>query len=250
MGTAGGSGRRTGRPRTLDPERIVAAAREVGVAEFTMPAVAGRLGVSHSTLYRYFADRDDLSRAVIDRIVAEQAWPQPRGDWRTAVTDFAAALWAAFAASPGLAQATWEATTIPDAIVPVLEALAAHIVAHGFTPADAALLLDFVSDLALSTFILMSHLDRPARDTPGAPAVRETYRQGLTRLGVVGPQIPDEIWHGRGWFDEKTAIFLDGFALRRGRHRAADRAHPVPDLAGDGAGAAPGHPPATEVEGR
>ncbi|GAA1016522.1 hypothetical protein Aple_019510 [Acrocarpospora pleiomorpha] len=210
-----GIGKRTGRRRTLDDGQIVAAARFVGVAEFTMPAVASRLGVSHSTLYRYFADRDDLALAVINQIVAEASWPEPDGDWRAAVIDYATALWAAFDRNPGLAQAAWKASTVPDAMVPVLESLGAHIVGHGFTPYDAVLLLDFVSDLALSTFILMSHLDRPAGSAPGSPSVRETYRHGLGRIGVIGPAIPAEIWHGRGWFDEKVSIFLDGFALRR-----------------------------------
>ncbi|MDQ7909889.1 TetR/AcrR family transcriptional regulator [Phytohabitans sp. ZYX-F-186] len=215
MGEPSRIGRRTGRPRTLDAEQIVAAARAVGVADFTMPAVASRLGVSHSTLYRYFADRDGLALAAINQIVAECRWPAPAGDWRAAVTEFADALWSAFERNPGLARASWEASTIPDAVVPVLHALGAHVVAHGFTPRDAVLLLDFVSDLALSTFVLMGHLDRPAASTPGSPSVRESYQSGLGRIPLLGSAIPAEIWHGRGWFDEKLTIFLDGFAVRQ-----------------------------------
>lgn len=193
----------------------MAAARAVGVADFTMPSVASRLGVSHSTLYRYFADREDLALAAINQIIAEAHWPAPRGDWRTAVTDYGAAMWTAFEENPGLARASWQSSTVPEAIVPVFEALGAHIVAHGFSPYDAVLLIDFVADLALSTFVLMTHLDRPARSTPDAPSVRESYQRDMGRIPLLGAAIPDGIWHGRGWFDEKVSIFLDGFALRR-----------------------------------
>ena len=54
--------RKPGRPRALTVDVIAAAALEDGIATFSMPSVARRLGVAHSGLYRYVTDRDDLKK--------------------------------------------------------------------------------------------------------------------------------------------------------------------------------------------
>jgi TetR/AcrR family transcriptional repressor of nem operon len=85
-------------------DRIVAAAAELmyrhGVAGTSTPAVRDAAGVSSSQIYHYFADKDDLTRAVIAhqsaQILAQQAPLLARLDsfealrsWRDVVVDAA-----------------------------------------------------------------------------------------------------------------------------------------------------------------
>ena len=102
-------------------DRIVAAAADLmyrhGVAGTSTPAVRDAAGVSSSQIYHYFADKDDLTRAVIafqtDANLAFHAPSLARLDsldalraWRDVVVDAArqqhgaaAARWAACAAN-------------------------------------------------------------------------------------------------------------------------------------------------------
>ncbi|MFE3962165.1 TetR/AcrR family transcriptional regulator, partial [Streptomyces cyaneofuscatus] len=68
--TPGRPGRRPGRAPSLTRDAVADAALAEGVAVFSMPGVAARLGVSHSTLYRYVDSRDDLVRAAVGRAPA------------------------------------------------------------------------------------------------------------------------------------------------------------------------------------
>jgi TetR/AcrR family transcriptional repressor of nem operon len=85
-------------------DRIVAAAAELmyrhGVAGTSIPAVRDAAGVSSSQVYHYFADKDDLTRAVIafqsEAILSHQASSLARLDsldalraWRDVVVDAA-----------------------------------------------------------------------------------------------------------------------------------------------------------------
>jgi TetR/AcrR family transcriptional regulator, transcriptional repressor for nem operon len=73
-GTGTGDGRRLTRRGLKTRERIVAAAAELifdrGVAETTLEDIRAAAGVSGSQVYHYFADKQALVRAVIDRQAA------------------------------------------------------------------------------------------------------------------------------------------------------------------------------------
>ncbi|GAA5156689.1 TetR/AcrR family transcriptional regulator C-terminal domain-containing protein [Pseudonocardia eucalypti] len=68
------------RPRSLNPEVIVAAALAVidrdGLDALSMRAVAGELRMGTMSLYRYVADRDGLESLVVERLLA-QVDPRP-----------------------------------------------------------------------------------------------------------------------------------------------------------------------------
>ena len=97
---------RPGRPAQINRELIVDAALSSGNLEtLTMRELAGRLGVSHSALYRWVANRDELfdlvSEVIIDRILPADA---PRGDaWRPWLARVAWAMHDQFLAVPGYA---------------------------------------------------------------------------------------------------------------------------------------------------
>lgn len=73
--------RKPGRPRALTVDVIAAAALEDGIATFSMPSVARRLGVAHSGLYRYVTDRDDLLVQALDKAFLATTWPSADLPW-------------------------------------------------------------------------------------------------------------------------------------------------------------------------
>lgn len=58
-------------------DAAIEVASETGFAAMTMEKVAEQAGVSPSTVYRYFADRDDLLNAIIDWTYGQQAHMPP-----------------------------------------------------------------------------------------------------------------------------------------------------------------------------
>ncbi|MCK2212315.1 TetR/AcrR family transcriptional regulator [Actinomadura sp. ATCC 31491] len=62
-----------GRPAQIDRAAVVAAAMAVadehGLAALTMPAVAGRLGVTAMALYRHVANKEDLLDALVEALL-------------------------------------------------------------------------------------------------------------------------------------------------------------------------------------
>ena len=79
--------RKPGRPRALTVDVIAAAALEDGIATFSMPSVARRLGVAHSGLYRYVTDRDDLLVQTLDRAFLGTTWPSGDLPWADLADD-------------------------------------------------------------------------------------------------------------------------------------------------------------------
>ncbi|WP_003891982.1 TetR/AcrR family transcriptional regulator [Mycolicibacterium smegmatis] len=57
--------RRRGRPRRIDRDQIVAAARQIAPESLTMQAVADALGVDRTALHYYVGDRDGLLELVV-----------------------------------------------------------------------------------------------------------------------------------------------------------------------------------------
>lgn len=79
-------GRGPGRPRVLSEGEIVDAAieiaRELGIADLSMRAVARKLDVPPMTIYGYVANKDALHALVTDRILSDVHVPAPEeGPW-------------------------------------------------------------------------------------------------------------------------------------------------------------------------
>ncbi|MFE3722605.1 TetR/AcrR family transcriptional regulator, partial [Streptomyces cyaneofuscatus] len=91
--TPGRPGRRPGRAPSLTRDAVADAALAEGVAVFSMPGVAARLGVSHSTLYRYVDSRDDLVRAAGQKDAAHTNRPPAELPPLQTLPPFASAVW-------------------------------------------------------------------------------------------------------------------------------------------------------------
>lgn len=74
--------------RPLSRESILDAALVIaddsGLEAVSMRKVAGGLGVTAMSLYNYFASKDELVDAMLDRVIAEIELPE-ESDWKTAI---------------------------------------------------------------------------------------------------------------------------------------------------------------------
>lgn len=94
--------RGTSRPQ-LDRDVIVAAALELAAAEeaVTFRSLGTALGSDPTAVYRHFRDKDELMRAVVDRlIVLSQDELDSEASWREQLYDGAVATMDVFAAHP------------------------------------------------------------------------------------------------------------------------------------------------------
>jgi AcrR family transcriptional regulator len=205
-----------GRPPFADREAIVAAALEIGLAELTMPAVAKRLGTSHSTLYGYFRSRDELATAAVDHAVEAIEWPEPGPDWRAFLAATARAHWRLYSSHPGLAQEIITLRLTSAALVRRYNRTGVALLDYGFDSQDATLIMDMIAELVVQAFIGGTGEARAqASSTPQARR-RELIKPWLdsydprlrARLieAVTGPP--------EAWFERKLELFLDGVTQR------------------------------------
>ncbi|AEF40439.1 TetR/AcrR family transcriptional regulator [Hoyosella subflava] len=206
------SGKKTGRPRSLHEPDIINAALEIGLSDASMPTVARRLGVTHSALYRYYADRNALLVASIGTAIERTQWPDGSECWRDTLTGLADSMWHMFSEYPGLAEAMLTVQGTPPEGTALVARIVEGLHRQGFSVHDAMLAVDFVSDLTLTGFSTMARLDQPTDD--GA-TTRERFRADWSRPEILSEVVADDSgWYGRGWLDEKIAVMLDGLERR------------------------------------
>lgn len=196
--------RKPGRPRALTIEAIANAALADGIATFSMPSVARRLGVAHSGLYRYVTDRDDLLVKALDIAFGSTTWPEADLPWDDLLREIGESVWRACDAHPGLNRACQMATTPSPLLLRKMEPWITSIQTQGFSIEDAAVGVEFVIALALDCSANMARLAEMNRDR-----LEQGEYPGLQAYNT------DEVWQGRGMYDRKLDILLAGLATRR-----------------------------------
>jgi AcrR family transcriptional regulator len=196
--------RKPGRPRALTVDAIAQAALDDGVATFSMPSVARRLGVAHSGLYRYVADRDDLLIKSLDMAFLSTTWPGSDLPWRDLLTEVGLSVWRSCDAFPGLDRAARMAPRPSPALLARMDDWITSIHEQGFLVEDSVVAVEFVIALALDCSSTMARL-------------RLMERSNLRHddLPVLKAFDTDEVWVGRGLYDRKLDIFLAGLETRR-----------------------------------
>jgi TetR/AcrR family tetracycline transcriptional repressor len=136
--------RSRGRPRqkALDRTGIVAEAvalldRE-GPDALTMRGLAAALGVSPMALYNHVSGRDDLLRAVAERLVAEVTFASDHEDWREALRFCFRQLRATILAHPGAVRLMEQIDQAPLAVFSPMEVTLEALEKAGLT-GEAAL---------------------------------------------------------------------------------------------------------------
>ncbi|RFU84391.1 TetR/AcrR family transcriptional regulator [Streptomyces triticagri] len=229
-------GKRPGRRPLVDRRRAVDAVADLGFRDITVSSVAQRLGVRPSTLYRYFATREELLAQAVDARFEEPEQSPEQGPgarhWRDCLAAQAWALWEVYARHPGLAQAVTALPTTPPAMTRRIDRTAVRLLDLGFSTEDAVLAVDVIGELALDTFLLgriteapdagdgagdvdmdmdmdlrssTAGADRRARVAAAAPLLDPRLR-GLIQEAVTAEP--------RAWFARKLDLVLDGLSLR------------------------------------
>ena len=196
--------RKPGRPRALTVDVIAAAALDDGIATFSMPSVARRLGVAHSGLYRYVTDRDDLLVQALDKAFLSTTWPDADLPWEDLLREIGNAVWRACDAYPGLDRASQLAPQPSPAVLEKMNAWISTLNDQHFLMDDAAVAVEFVIALALDSSAQMARLAKMERSQLRG---QETF--------VLKAYDTDEVWVGRGLYDRKLDIFVSGLASRR-----------------------------------
>jgi AcrR family transcriptional regulator len=207
-----------GRPPVADRATILRAALEIGFSKLTMSAVGERLGISHSTLYRYFANRDDLAAATVDHAVEAIDWPVPVEGWREFLTETARAHWRLHSSHPGLAREIMTLRLTSPALVRRDNDTGVHLLGFGFEPADAMLVVDMLAELVVQEFLALPAEDGDALLEASQRRRRELVDPWLDLYDARLRPVLVEAVSGpaTSWFDRKLALFLDGVAARLG----------------------------------
>ena len=196
--------RKPGRPRALTIDAIANAALADGIATFSMPSVARRLGVAHSGLYRYVTDRDDLLVKALDIAFSSTTWPSADLPWDELLREIGESIWRTCDAYPGLDRASQFATAPSPVLLSKMEPWIASVNEQKFSIEDAAVAVEFVIALALDCSAQMARLAKMERGTMD--------RRGFPGLEVYNTE---EVWSGRGTYARKLDILLAGLATRR-----------------------------------
>lgn len=181
--------RRPGRPRQLSLELIVQAVLEDGIATFSMPSIAARLGVAHSGLYRYVRDRDELLVTAIEQAALSVDWPDADLPWRELMREIAKTVWAICDRYPGYHIVALSPPAWPQRVIEQVAPYITSLHKQGFTMEDASVAVDFAGRLALTS----SSAHRVQQ--PGLPE-------------------SDLLVTAHDWHDRTLDIVLDGLQVR------------------------------------
>ena len=209
-------GRPTGPRPGFSRDDVVDAALELGIADFTLTAVAKRMGVAASGLYRTISSREDLLAACLERIAAEADIPSAGESWPDAVRAHVEAVWGMLERHPGLAGVImgvpWAHQLFAGPVVKACQCL----VDGGLGAEEAGVVLDFVGDTVISTHAQIEVMRSPvARAERGASTgLEEASRFATTSRAPALPEAltPNESWLDRGGLDRKIEIIIRGVA--------------------------------------
>lgn len=196
--------RKPGRPRALTVEQIAQAALDDGLDTFSMPSVARRLGVAHSGLYRYVADRETLLITAVDRAVNTVEWPDADQPWDDLLRAVGESLWELCDRYPGLDRASLSGSRAAPTTVKLVEGYVEQLHRDGFTTEDAAVAMNFVITTTLMASADMARMRRSGHSTmDGASSdLLKVYES-------------EEASTNRGWYTRKLNILLAGLAPLR-----------------------------------
>ena len=208
---------------------VVEAALALGIADFTLTAVAGRLGVAVSGLYRTISSREDLLAACLERVATQMDLAHPGTTWQDAIRAHAESMWNLLEQYPGLAGVVVSVPWAHQLFAGPFAQAHQSLVDRGLDPEDAGVVLDFVGDTVISTHAQIEVMRSPvARAGRGASTGLEEASRFATATQV--PDLPEaltpnESWLDRGGLDRKIEIIIRGVAtgLPAGSDSAVDK---------------------------
>jgi AcrR family transcriptional regulator len=126
-------------------DAALAVAKADGVGAVTMRRVAAELDTGAASLYVYVQNRDELLRAMLDRVAASipLVEPDPK-HWREQVHDLLDGSREALESYPGLATVLPGEPLVSDGAIALIENLLGLVLAGGIAPQDAAWACDIL----------------------------------------------------------------------------------------------------------
>ena len=230
-------GKPTGPKPGFSRADVVEAALALGVADFTLTAVAGRLGVAVSGLYRTIASREDLLAACLEQIAAQADFAHQGTTWQDEVRASAESMWELLEQHPGLAGVLIGVPWAHQLFAGPFAEAHQTLVDRGLDPEDAGIVLDFVGDTVITMHAQIEVMRSPADQTvfPSPPGAadgadgkasetledRKTRPTGLEEASrfaaasgrsraIPAVLTPDESWIERGGLDRKIEIIIRG----------------------------------------
>jgi AcrR family transcriptional regulator len=133
-------------------DAALAIAKKEGLAAVTMRRVAADLDTGPASLYVYVRNRDELLRAMLDRVAAgiPRVEPDPQR-WREQLYDLLDAFRVALEAHPGLSTVLPGVPVVTDSSLGSIENLLGLLVAGGIAPQEAAWACDVLMLIVTAT---------------------------------------------------------------------------------------------------
>jgi AcrR family transcriptional regulator len=202
-------------------DAALAITRTEGLDAVTMRRVAAELDTGAASLYVYVRNRDELLRAMMDRVAGSvpPVAPEPQR-WREQVHDLMRGLREALDAHPGLASVlTGEPPTTENALAGA-ESLLGILLAGGIASPDAAWAVDI-----LMLIVTATATEADIRRASGGGADVDVFQIRETFAGLPATRFPLLVGHASelvsGAGDERFRFavdtFLDGLVARATR---------------------------------
>jgi AcrR family transcriptional regulator len=178
-----------GRPALIAVDDIIAAGRELGMARLSINAVAARLGVSATAIYRHVKGRWELERLVGEALLAELRVPDdPRADTEEHLLAFGLRLCEFAAEHPGLASYLQVLFPRGETGTRLLAEQVEALAARGYTAEAAVVLSSAVATVALSLTAREEHnAEATGDDAGGFAAERDAAADRLATDSHLGP---------------------------------------------------------------
>ncbi|MCW1250079.1 hypothetical protein ODZ83_07770 [Acaricomes phytoseiuli] len=191
-----------------------------------MCAVAAKLGVKHSSLYRHIESREELVSLAIDTLASQTSWPQPDSCWRVYLEQLTDEMWRLYTEFPGLATELQRLPGPLNSVVRIFAAATEALMGFGFADEEAVLIIDTASDLTIDSYLTSYRLRQHAAQNTVPPArlAAEALLAGsipelkhrlpvadIARLETVLVRAFD--LDGSDWWRRKRKLLLDGIAV-------------------------------------
>ncbi|MEM7100025.1 MAG: TetR/AcrR family transcriptional regulator C-terminal domain-containing protein [Pseudomonadota bacterium] len=135
-----------GRPQLIDTQKIVSAALELGVDNLSMHAVARKLGVSTTALYRYVASKDVLLDECMNYFCGKIELPDDNLPWQTYMAGVGNAFRKALITTPGASSYGVKIGPTTPAAFRIIEASLTVLQRDNFSPEQSWMAYSMVVD--------------------------------------------------------------------------------------------------------
>jgi AcrR family transcriptional regulator len=190
-----------------------------GEDRLTLRRLGEALGTDPTAIYRHFRDKDDLMRAIADRLHGGVLVDLPTGPWNVVVREICIRLRRAHLDRPALAAHVRTGPPLHDNEFSLTEVMLAQLVAGGFSGHEAALAYHALIELTVGSAALdapMAALD-PDERVARYGAWRRTYAALDEALYPTSVALSPHLYDGSA--DARFTFALDtmltGLASRR-----------------------------------